>query len=750
MSRVLERKNSTVHAGMWKAHRSGITLTPPPIRHSTISTPLQQQALKQLRRSSTEKQTVGLDASVSTNYTHHSGRHSHSLPRTGSARRRAFINHNRQLLSNGRGDVSSLLNTAVYSSNGSVLSINVANAIQSSGSLRAHTMSGKPSSTSLLSFPGIKEANPLLQSKPSSQYIMSESIGSVPAFIADESLPSYSMNGYRSSSFGSIRQANNILESSLSSSLMLVPKSSTQVNVDDGDGATTFTSIQSKHQRNSSVEHLDLATAERQHRRIKAQPMKLQNNELNSIVDHSEGIVDEGTMHMDVNPYDSTSEQKWLDMQTGKISTNSILLDHSLRSSKTSLQSLDLAQLDAVNSSLSLPSNLDLFADSSKSIPSIRKVDAMNHYSSNSVLETIRSEEMEKFPLQYANNIQSNFNLQAMRGKSIMSFTTSRSSLDDSFLTTNSSNLWMKPGIAFDDSDLRSCKSDDTSVYATSDHQSLKTASTFPHGHNDDDLSWDGGVNENEETKFDPWNLLVDEYEEYGYGLRGLPFQILGTSVDDEECQPHVLSPPLMESLFQFLPFAISEENFWIKYSLLRDGASFFSLLQNVRGSKSTLIAIETVDGEVFGSFTNAAWRKSPSFFGSGEAFLWRMRNDRKTVCTSILDQARVESEIEVFPWTGSNYMIQFCDDKRIAIGSGTALATNGGFGLCIDDQVLHGTSSYCSTFNNPPLSKEHQDGSPFEIVNLEVWTLTPSMSVEEAEKIEFGRLFLELHRQKD
>ena len=142
---------------------------------------------------------------------------------------------------------------------------------------------------------------------------------------------------------------------------------------------------------------------------------------------------------------------------------------------------------------------------------------------------------------------------------------------------------------------------------------------------------------------------------------------------------------------------------------------------------------------------------KDTSYFGSGEAFLWKMRNDRTTECKSIIDQAQLESEIEVYPWTGNNYFVQLCSNDHIAVGGGVfksndEAATESGFGLCIDDEVLQGTSQCCATFNNPPLSKEHQDGSPFEIVNLEVWTFTPTMTVQEAEKIEFGRLFLELH----
>jgi len=105
----------------------------------------------------------------------------------------------------------------------------------------------------------------------------------------------------------------------------------------------------------------------------------------------------------------------------------------------------------------------------------------------------------------------------------------------------------------------------------------------------------------------DAWKVLVDEYA-LGYGYQGLPFLIIGTSADDVASHPHVLSPPLMESISNFLPWSVSEQNYWMKYSLIRDGASFHSLLQHVRGSSHTLIAIETTDGEVFGSFTSTPW----------------------------------------------------------------------------------------------------------------------------------------------
>ena len=48
-------------------------------------------------------------------------------------------------------------------------------------------------------------------------------------------------------------------------------------------------------------------------------------------------------------------------------------------------------------------------------------------------------------------------------------------------------------------------------------------------------------------------------------------YTILGTSVEDEDCHPHVLSPPIMEALRPHLPFTVRQDNYWLKYSMVRD-----------------------------------------------------------------------------------------------------------------------------------------------------------------------------------
>lgn len=143
----------------------------------------------------------------------------------------------------------------------------------------------------------------------------------------------------------------------------------------------------------------------------------------------------------------------------------------------------------------------------------------------------------------------------------------------------------------------------------------------------------------------------------------------------------------------------------------------------------------------------NGRRKADAGFYGSGECFLWRMKNCRKTLCTSALDQARLENDIEVFSWTGSNYLTQLCDEDKIALGGGSiGNSDHDGFGLLIESDILNGESNPCATFNNPSLC--HSNESGFEIVNLEVWTLTPTLTVEEADKMEMARLFLEANRR--
>lgn len=253
-------------------------------------------------------------------------------------------------------------------------------------------------------------------------------------------------------------------------------------------------------------------------------------------------------------------------------------------------------------------------------------------------------------------------------------------------------------------------------------------------------------------------------------------FKLLGTGADDESATPHVLSPPLMDSLLNFVPDHLADDNYWLRFSLVRDGASLDILRRYCRAATHTILAIETTGGEVFGAFASSPWRThSGGYFGTGEAFLWRMRHGRNTPVHCLFDQARLESEIDVCPYTGSNDYIQLCTHGKLAMGGGTAILADGdhsireedeplrgidndvidtqpaafleigqyGFGLALDENLLHGTTSPCATFGNSNLVNGSGDGETFDVMNLEVWGFTSAQTEAEAERSEMSTFFV-------
>eukprot|EP00934_Nitzschia_sp_Nitz4_P001821 Nitzschia sp. Nitz4//scaffold20_size174350//59211//60872//NITZ4_002092-RA/size174350-processed-gene-0.19-mRNA-1//1//CDS//3329541779//1821//frame0 len=289
----------------------------------------------------------------------------------------------------------------------------------------------------------------------------------------------------------------------------------------------------------------------------------------------------------------------------------------------------------------------------------------------------------------------------------------------------------------------------------------------------DDDsaASWD----EPEEYHFDAWQLLKDEYaRDFGYDytpgaaplmdddsdLEPNTFRILGTSADDQSAHPHVLSPPLMDSIFNFLPDHLKGQNIWMKYSLVRDGASLDTLKQYARASKNTLLAIETTKGDVFGVYTSQAWRTDHSFYGGKPSFIFKMRYNRNTPCYSLIEQAQMESEIDVYFLLDDSYLPQVCTHELLGVGEGeldqdgapTGVdeipstkheMKNFGFAIALEEDLLAGTTSKCQSYQNPCLVDPDSTGEPFEVLNLELWTFTPCFSLDSAEKLEMTQFFV-------
>lgn len=277
--------------------------------------------------------------------------------------------------------------------------------------------------------------------------------------------------------------------------------------------------------------------------------------------------------------------------------------------------------------------------------------------------------------------------------------------------------------------------------------------------------SWD--ENEHQDT-YDTWEVLRDEYAgDFGfdYGLKGSlesvisdddtvgnSFSILGTSASDPSVQPHVLSPPLMDALVNFLPVELEGQNFWLRYSLVRDGASLDTMRDYVKGARYTILAIETPRGDVFGSFTSSPWRTNLGYFGSTPSFVWKMRHNRRSKCSSLFEQAQLESEIDVYMCTHKKDFLQVCRHDQLAIGGdeyreideNEAEIEEAGFAFSLESDLLVGTTSPCKSFTSPALVGKGDRSQVFDVAGLEVWSFTPCFDVPAAQKLEMTKFFLE------
>ena len=73
---------------------------------------------------------------------------------------------------------------------------------------------------------------------------------------------------------------------------------------------------------------------------------------------------------------------------------------------------------------------------------------------------------------------------------------------------------------------------------------------------------------------------------------------------------------------------------FLICFPQFDKGASLITLLAKAQNSPRSILAIKTIDGNIFGAFTSSLWHdKGNSFYGSGESFLWRSNYDIDEYC---------------------------------------------------------------------------------------------------------------------
>ncbi|ORZ24287.1 TLD-domain-containing protein [Absidia repens] len=219
--------------------------------------------------------------------------------------------------------------------------------------------------------------------------------------------------------------------------------------------------------------------------------------------------------------------------------------------------------------------------------------------------------------------------------------------------------------------------------------------------------------------------ILDDDEQEDGWSLitansptNGKSAEIKGTTLDSRSLQlvsryqttRPVLEKYMAEKILSWLPRRVvaSQHQWRLLYSLDQHGASIQTLYHRVGNKGPCLLAIQDDDGDIFGAFISESMKVSTSFYGSGESFLWKVKQ-------LMIGKQQVGC-LERYPWTSKNNYFIYSDKNLIGFGNG-----NGQFGLCLDEGIENGTTSPCPTFDNPCLASS----ANFKCIGLEVWAVS-------------------------
>ncbi|KAI1463541.1 TLD-domain-containing protein [Daldinia caldariorum] len=257
--------------------------------------------------------------------------------------------------------------------------------------------------------------------------------------------------------------------------------------------------------------------------------------------------------------------------------------------------------------------------------------------------------------------------------------------------------------------------------------------------------------------------------------LRGLPslepLTLRGYRADTRESE-RLLARGLAEEIRTFLPERLKIIEDWtLIYSLYQDGSSLSTLYKRCEEYRGRRVGFVLVvrDGKegTFGAYLTEAPHPAPSYFGTGECFLWRAslhaplppppsadttnvnfrtttiassttsssplpRNDRLPAsqlapAPTGLETGRASPKpkpvttqsirFQNFAFTGANDYCIFCETGFLSVGGGRG----GTFGLWLDNGLSRGHSAPCDTFLNQPLSEE---GEKFDVLGVEMWVV--------------------------
>ena len=221
-----------------------------------------------------------------------------------------------------------------------------------------------------------------------------------------------------------------------------------------------------------------------------------------------------------------------------------------------------------------------------------------------------------------------------------------------------------------------------------------------------------------------------------------MPLMVFPEDASSLQSAPRILNENMMIQIRDGgLPPAAKIMSWKRIYSTRRDGDCFYTMLRSCEQYCHTVFVILTTSGDILGGYADKPWAKQRgrnlggSYYGGGRTSLFatnpavvgdvgtfggRAPEPEYRMARDISEGERVH----IYRWTGENTFSQIFNARteKMAMGGG------GSFGIKVEDNFSRGTTGCCSTFDNPPLTKD--SGGCFEIAEFELYGLRSALSV--------------------
>ena len=240
--------------------------------------------------------------------------------------------------------------------------------------------------------------------------------------------------------------------------------------------------------------------------------------------------------------------------------------------------------------------------------------------------------------------------------------------------------------------------------------------------------------------------LLMERDDCAPWMIPRAPPGILGTrpGAIAHPLQSCILSDPVIAQLASALPrYPISG---WRQlYATQAHGFSLSSLYKQTDACGPSIIAVLTMQGDVFGAFlADGIRRPQPfqAFYGEGESFLYSVGGSSSSDSQQGGGEVIGVADVRIYGWARTNYNFCYSSRTSISIGGG-----DGEVGLYLEDTLTCGSTGPSQTFGNPALCRPQcfggDGGEPmdtdalpspsgmrsedFEVAQVEVWGVDPA-----------------------